>query len=76
MHNTELLTEAMSRPEVGSCADWMRSRANGDKQFDSFALSMLSKCNFAIYSFFLCTIRQCQSKDRIFPYLFLLLWEK
>ena len=36
----------MRRSEVGSCADWIRSRANGDKQFDRFALSMLSKCNF------------------------------
>ena len=47
MHNTEILIEAMSRLEVGSCADWMRSRAKGDSSFDSFALSMLSKCNFA-----------------------------
>ena len=30
MHNTELLTKAMSRPEVESCEDWMRSRVNGD----------------------------------------------
>ena len=47
MHNTELLIEAMSRLEVWSCADWMRSRANGARGLTAFALSMLSKCSLA-----------------------------
>ena len=51
MHNTELLTEAMSRPEVGSCADWMRSRANGDSSLTASHYRCCQSAISPIYSF-------------------------
>ena len=60
MHETVLLTKATCIPEVGTCADWMRSRV--------MAMSNLTGCQSSvspIYSF-LHTITQCQSQDRIF----------
>ena len=75
MHNTELLIEAMSRQEVGSCADWMRSRASGARSLTASVYRCCQSAILLIYSF-LCNITQYQSKDRIFPYLFLMLWEK
>ena len=69
MHNTELLTEAMSRPEVGSCAGWIRSRANGNMHFDSFALSMLSTYNFV--DIFIFTYYYAMSVQRLYFPIFI-----
>ena len=62
MHNTELLTEAMSRPEVGSCMNWMRSRANGNSSLTATPYRCCQSAISPIYSFFT-SINQCQSKD-------------
>ena len=51
MHHTELLTEAMSRLEVGSCADWMRSRANGDSSLTASLYQCCQSGISPIYSF-------------------------
>ena len=43
MHETELLTKAICRPEVGTCTDWMRSRVMAMSNL----FNRLSKCSFA-----------------------------
>ena len=65
MHTTELLTEARSRPEVGSSADWMRSRSNGNSSLTASPYRCCQSAISPIYSFFT-SVKQCQSKDRIF----------
>ena len=76
MHESELLTKATCRPEVGTCADWMRSWVMA-MSIDSFALSRLSKCSFAdIFIFkYYCTM-QSQVKIVFSHIYFFIDWEK